>query len=79
MQTSWKEFNENIILLEPPWKLIMSNKSLLALLWAMYPNHKYLIPTYFVLDSTNKKNYDNWISKKVFGREGISTVLGKFS
>ncbi len=40
--------------MEPPWKLLMSNKSLLALLWLMYPNHPNLLPCYLYLDETDK-------------------------
>ena len=35
--------------IEPAWKLLLSNKALLAVLWEMYPGHDYLLPAY--LDS----------------------------
>ena len=33
--------------LEPPWKLILSNKGALALLWEMAPHHPNLLECYF--------------------------------
>jgi len=32
---------------EPWWKIILSNKALLPMLWAMYPNHPNLLPAYY--------------------------------
>lgn len=34
--------------IEPAWKLILGNKAILPLLWEMYPDHKYLLPAYFI-------------------------------
>ncbi len=34
-------------LIEPAWKLALSNKGLLAVLWDMFPDHPALLPTYF--------------------------------
>lgn len=39
---------EDAIIQEPPWKLIVGNKGLLPLLWEMFPNHKNLLPAYFI-------------------------------
>jgi glutathionylspermidine synthase len=33
--------------IEPPWKAILSNKGLLALLWEMFPGHPNLLPAFF--------------------------------
>ena len=33
--------------LEPAWKMILSNKGILPLLWAMFPKHPNLLPAYF--------------------------------
>ena len=32
---------------EPPWKMILSNKGILPLLWEMYPGHPNLLPAFF--------------------------------
>jgi glutathionylspermidine synthase len=38
---------QNLVLIEPPWKLILSNKAILPLLWEMFPNHPNLVPAYY--------------------------------
>ena len=38
---------KNLIFIEPLWKLIMSNKAILPLLWEMFPNHPNLVPAYY--------------------------------
>jgi glutathionylspermidine synthase len=38
---------ENLKFIEPPWKLILSNKAILPLLWEMFPNHPNLVPAYY--------------------------------
>lgn len=37
----------NTIFKEPLWKRILGNKSLLPLLWSMYPNHPNLLSAYY--------------------------------
>ncbi|GGE23988.1 Glutathionylspermidine synthase [Gemmobacter megaterium] len=36
--------------LEPPWKALVSNKGLLAVLWQMFEGHPNLLPTFFEAD-----------------------------
>ncbi|HRO16324.1 MAG TPA: glutathionylspermidine synthase family protein [Paracoccus sp. (in: a-proteobacteria)] len=36
--------------IEPPWKAVLSNKGLLALLWQMFPGHPNLLPAFFAAD-----------------------------
>ena len=38
---------EKLNFIEPVWKLILSNKGLLPLLWEMFPNHPNLLPAYY--------------------------------
>jgi len=52
--------------IEPPWKVVLSNKALLAVLWEMYPNHPNLLPAY--LD--NPRDLTAWVAKPLHGREG---------
>ncbi|MGC1246873.1 MAG: glutathionylspermidine synthase family protein [Spirulinaceae cyanobacterium] len=56
---------------EPPWKMILSNKGILPLLWEMFPNHKYLLPSYF--DSAHLE--PPYISKPLFSREGENITI----
>ncbi len=52
--------------IEPLWKVVLSNKALLAALWHLYPGHENLIPAY--LDKP--WGMDSWIAKPLHGREG---------
>jgi len=65
---------------EPFWKLIMSSKVLLPLLWSMYPNHPNLLPAYYDDPKLTLDNYIfekeglrnmHWVAKPIFGREGM--------
>ncbi len=54
--------------LEPPWKVLLSNKSILAVLWEMFPECPYLLPTYF------EPKTDSYVRKPCQGREGANIV-----
>jgi glutathionylspermidine synthase len=56
---------------EPPWKMILSNKAILALLWEMYPNHPNLLPTYFSAPNTPVP----FVEKPFFSREGEGILV----
>ncbi|OPY66586.1 MAG: putative acid--amine ligase YgiC [Syntrophorhabdus sp. PtaU1.Bin050] len=56
----------DIALFEPPWKMILSNKAILPLLWEMYPNHPNLLPSYFSAPNTLAP----FVEKPFFSREG---------
>jgi glutathionylspermidine synthase len=47
----WRDLQKEIVLLEPPWKLLMSNKAFLVVLYYMFPDNEYLLPTKFALNS----------------------------
>ena len=67
-------------LYEPPWKLIMSSKAMLAYLWSKYPEHPNLLPAAMSDDLSNVGGGDtsasNWVSKPSFGREGHGLLYG---
>lgn len=52
--------------IEPPWKVLLSNKALLAALWQLYPGHECLLPAY--LDGP--RELTDWVAKPLHGREG---------
>ena len=52
--------------IEPIWKMLWSNKALLAILWELNPNHELLLPAY--LDGP--RNMQNYVRKPLLGREG---------
>ncbi len=61
--------------IEPIWKMILSNKTILTVLWEMYPNHKYLLPAF--LDTPG--GLTDYVRKPILGREGANVTLVKGS
>ncbi|WP_030175794.1 glutathionylspermidine synthase family protein [Spirillospora albida] len=57
--------------IEPIWKMILSNKALLVLLWELFPGHPNLLPTYLNTPS----NLTSYVQKPLLGREGASMRL----
>jgi len=51
---------------EPIWKMLWSNKALLAILWELNPGHELLLPAY--LDGP--RNLKDYVAKPLHGREG---------
>ncbi|WP_116114018.1 glutathionylspermidine synthase family protein [Austwickia chelonae] len=52
--------------LEPLWKVLLSNKALLAALWHLYPEHELLLPAYL----HEPGPLTQWVAKPLHGREG---------
>lgn len=50
---------------EPPWKMLLSNKAILPLLWAKEPNHPNLLAAFF--EETN-----GFVKKPTLSREGAN-------
>jgi len=60
--------------LEPAWKMILSNKMLLPLLWEGFPDHANLLPAF---ESEHADLGGAFVKKPIFGREGHNvTVVG---
>jgi glutathionylspermidine synthase len=57
--------------LEPAWKLLLSNKALLAVLWELYPDHELLLPAY--LDGP--RGMTEYVVKPLLGREGANVEI----
>jgi glutathionylspermidine synthase len=58
-------------LIEPAWKIILSNKAILPILWELFPEHPNLLPAYY--DSSNLSH--PYISKPIFAREGANITI----
>ncbi|WP_445996573.1 glutathionylspermidine synthase family protein [Okibacterium fritillariae] len=59
---------------EPAWKLLLSNKQLLVVLWELFPDHPNLLPAFTTPDALAGRSY---VSKPRLGREGANvTVFG---
>ncbi|MGI8336617.1 glutathionylspermidine synthase family protein [Actinomadura scrupuli] len=52
--------------IEPMWKMLLSNKGLLVLLWELFPGHPNLLPAYL----NTPANLTSYIQKPLLGREG---------
>jgi len=57
--------------IEPMWKMILSNKAILPLLWELFPNHPNLLECYFD-DPGSMKSY---AQKPLLSREGANVTL----
>lgn len=66
----------NCKIIEPPWKMILSNKGLLPLMWELFPGHPNLLPAYFADDPRAEKLTD-FALKPIFSREGENVTLVK--
>jgi glutathionylspermidine synthase len=57
--------------IEPAWKMLLSNKAALALLWEMAPGHPNLIPASLDAGALDGK----LVRKPIFGREGANVAV----
>jgi glutathionylspermidine synthase len=56
--------------IEPIWKMMWSNKALLAILWELFPGHPNVLPAY--LDSA--RDLREYVSKPLLSREGANVT-----
>lgn len=63
----WAKFD--IAVLEPVWKMILSNKGILPVLWELFPEHE------FLLEASTKPLVGPHIAKPIFGREGANIEI----
>ncbi|MEU6816471.1 glutathionylspermidine synthase family protein [Streptomyces sp. NPDC046860] len=60
--------------IEPAWKMLLSNKALLAILWELYPGHPNLLPAH--LDGPRElAGTTGYAAKPLLGREGEGVTL----
>jgi glutathionylspermidine synthase len=67
---------DGLRLIEPAWKLTLSNKGLLAVLWDMYPGHQLLLPAFFEDDPRAAALGGARVRKPLLGREGVDIAIG---
>ncbi len=63
--------------MEPIWKMLLSNKGILPVLWELYPNHELLLEAHFVGASSGWQPAAGWVRKPLHSREGQNIVLAK--
>lgn len=63
--------SSSITLIEPAWKMILSNKAILPILWELNPGHPSLLEASF-----DEKHFaDNFVSKPFLSREGCNICV----
>ena len=71
-----EEFAANLgvartIWIEPAWKMLLSNKGILPVLWELYPGHPNLLESRF----GSPGEMTSWVRKPLLGREGANITL----
>ena len=62
--------------IEPVWKMLLSNKGLLAVLWDLFPESPYLLPA--SLDIAETLTWDAYVRKPLLSREGANVTVTMF-
>jgi len=57
--------------IEPAWKMLLSNKALLVVLWELYPEHPNLLPAYYEPAALGSR----YVKKPKLAREGANVSL----
>ena len=57
--------------IEPPWRMLLSNKGLLPVLWEMNPNHPNLLPAAFERFRVS----GDYVQKPLYSREGANVTV----
>ena len=60
---------------EPAWKMLLSNKAILPVLWTRYPAHPNLLPAFFESDKPAANFQHMFVKKPLLGREGANIQL----
>ena len=60
--------------IEPIWKLLLSNKGILPILWELYPDHPLLLEAHFS-GTPEAAPAPGWIRKPLHSREGANIAL----
>jgi glutathionylspermidine synthase len=58
--------------IEPIWKMLLSNKGLLPILWELFPNHDLLLESHFERSGSGLRDYAR---KPLHSREGANITL----
>ena len=62
----------NFHVIEPAWKVLMSSKAILPVLWELNPNHPNLLPCYY---DHSKLQTEQYVRKPIYSREGANVEL----
>ncbi len=68
------ETYRSISWIEPIWKLLLSNKGILPILWQLYPNHPLLLPAFFE-NHGDRGALTAYVRKPLHSREGANISI----
>jgi glutathionylspermidine synthase len=57
--------------IEPIWKMLLSNKGILPILWQLYPNHELLLEAHF----EGPHDLRDYVRKPIYSREGANITI----
>ncbi|HEX2928251.1 MAG TPA: glutathionylspermidine synthase family protein [Candidatus Binatia bacterium] len=57
--------------IEPIWKMLLSNKGILPILWEMFPGHPNLLESHF----SEPKGLNDYVKKPLLSREGANLTI----
>ena len=63
-----------MVWIEPIWKLLLSNKGILPILWQLYPNHPLLLPAFFE-NHGDRGTLTSYVRKPLHSREGANIQI----
>jgi glutathionylspermidine synthase len=71
-----EEFGRNLIagsmrVIEPPWKMLLSNKAILPVMWEMFPDHPNLLAASF----EPGRFATDYVKKPIYSREGANVSI----
>ena len=61
--------------IEPDWKMVLSNKGILPLLWERHTGHPNLLPAFFEDDARKFELGGSFVRKPLLGREGANVTI----
>jgi len=64
---------ENMFWIEPPWRMVLSNKAILPIMYELFPDHPNILPCYYEKPFSMK----NYVRKPVLSREGSNIQIVK--
>lgn len=62
-------------MVEPAWKMMLSSKGILPLLWRLAPGHPNLLPAFFEGEADSEALGHSWVRKPVHSREGANITI----
>ena len=63
--------NSRLRTIEPPWKMLLSNKAILPVLWELNPGHPNLLASFF----EPQKFATDFVKKPILSREGANVTI----